>query len=395
MPLDGVRVIDCSRVLAGPYCGVLLAHLGADVIKVEHLSGDEARSWPPHHGDMGASFLALNSGKRGIAVDLKSAGGSDVVHDLAAGADVLVENFKTGDMERFGLGFDDLRAVNPRLVYTSISAFGRRGPRASDPGYEALLQAYSGVMAITGETDGRPVRCGVSFLDMATGTMAALATVTALLRRTSTGRGGRVEASLLGTSVGLMSNAVSNYLQHGLQPPRHGSGHPQVVPYEAFATADGHVMIAAGNQNLYERLCRALDRRDLVDDPRFVDNPGRVEHRAACVAAVAEAIRGWDTGDLIERLGELGVPVSPVNDYESLMADGQVDAIGVLADGTDPAYGEVRLPALPFSLSGLDMATVGPAPRLGEHTTEVLTDVLGYDDARIGRLFADGVVGGV
>ncbi|HJP35393.1 MAG TPA: CoA transferase, partial [Gammaproteobacteria bacterium] len=227
-PLAGITVIDCSRVLAGPYCCELLSFLGADVIKIESHAGDEGRTWPPHKGDMGSSFLGLNANKRSIAVDLKTAQGVNVVKDLARGADVLVENFKTGDMERYGLGYHDLKTLNPRLIYTAVSAFGRQGPKAKGLGYEALLQAYSGVLAITGEPGGMPVRCGVSFLDMGTGVMAALATVTALFRREFTGEGGKVESSLLGTSLGLMSNTVSNFLQHGYLPERLGTAHPQV-----------------------------------------------------------------------------------------------------------------------------------------------------------------------
>ncbi len=392
-PLAGVRVIDCSRVLAGPYCAVLLSFLGAEVIKVEDHRGDEGRAWPPHRGEMGSSFLALNANKRSIAVDLKRPEGVAIVRELARGADVLVENFKTGDMERFGLGWADLEPLNPRLVYTSISAFGRQGPKARDPGYEALVQAYSGVMAITGEPGGSPVRCGVSFLDMGTGVMSALATVTALYRRELTGRGGKVEASLLGTSLGLMANILSNFLQHAIQPRRLGTAHPQVVPYQVYPTRDGFIFIATGNQNLYERLCRALDREDMIGDPRFRDNATRVQHREACVGEITRTLAHWDTEPLMEVLRAHGVPFSRVNAFENLMADGQVDALGVLAEGEDPDYGHFRIPGLPFSLTGHERVGARAAPRIGEHTSEVLGE-LGYEDGRIRELFREGVVAG-
>ena len=352
-PLAGVRVLDCSRVLAGPYCTVLLSFLGAEIVKVEDFRGDEGRQWPPHRDGMGASFLALNANKKSIAVDLKDPAGAAIVRELAGTADVLVENFKTGDMERFGLGYDDVAPLNPRLVYTSISAFGRRGPKAKDPGYEALVQAYSGVMAITGDPDGGPVRCGASFLDLATGTMSALATVTALFRREATGRGGKAETSLLGTAMGMMCNQMSNFFQHRAQPRRLGTAHNQVVPYQVFATRDGYVFIAAGNQNLYERLCRAHPPRGPHRRPpvRRQPGPGREP-------------RGVHRGDLRGHLGarneapdgrapRTGRAVSRrVNEYATLVEDGQLDALGVIESGYGGAYPEFRIPGLPFHLPG-------------------------------------------
>ena len=389
-----MRVIDCSRVLAGPYCAVLLGHLGAEVIKVEHPGGDEGRTWPPHRDDMSASFLALNVGKRSVVVDLDTAEGPGVVADLAAGSDVLIENFKAGSMERFGLGFEALSRRNPRLVYVSVSAFGPDGPRAAEPGYEAVVQAYSGVMAATGEPGGGPVRTGPSVLDMGTGALTAFATVAALLRRERSGVGGRVEGSLLATAMGLMSNLMSNHLQHGGGPARLGSAHPQLVPYQAFEAADGHVFMAAGNDNLYRRLCDALGRPDLATDPRFVANGSRVRNREACVAEIAAVVRDRAVLDVVSELRGRGVPVSPVNDFEALVADGQLDHTGVLAEGDDPAYGRFVVPALPVRLDGSDVATVDPAPRLGADTESVLRDVLGYDEERIAGLFELGAVGG-
>ena len=390
-PLAGIRVIDLSRVLAGPYCALLLSFLGAEVIKVEDHKGDEGRQWPPHRGGMGATFLGLNANKRSIAVDLKHPQGAEIVKDLVRDADVLVENFKTGDMERFGLGYETLRQINPRLVYTSISAFGRVGPRAKDLGYEALVQAYSGVMNMTGEADGGPVRCGVSFLDTSTGTFSALATVTALYRRKETGLGARVDASLLQTSWGLMSNHVSNYFQHGTLTKRHGTAHPQVVPYQAFRTRDGFIFIATGNQNLWERFCKAIQRRDLIVDERFINNLERVTHRQEILDIVLPAIAAWDTEPLMHALRTEGVPFSRVNDLQHAAEDGQIDALEFMAEGEDPAYGSFRISGLPFKLSGHGMRPPVRAPFLGEHTRDVLAR-LGYDQARIDELLAGEVV---
>ncbi|RLA03643.1 MAG: CoA transferase, partial [Gammaproteobacteria bacterium] len=370
-PLAGLKVIDCSRVLAGPYCATLLGLLGAEVIKVEQPSGDEGRVWPPHRGDMGSSFLALNLNKRSIVLNLKQPAAVEVFKDLVRDADVLVENFKTGEMERFGLDWPVLKQLNSKLIYTSISAFGRQGPKAKDAGYEALVQAYSGAMAITGAPGGEPVRSGVSFLDMSTGVMSALGTMAALIRRGVSGQGGKVETSLLGTSMGLMANAVANYLQHGSQPERMGTAHPQLVPYQAYPTRDGFLFIATGNQGLWERLCRALDQEELITDERFLTNQFRVEHRTECVNAIGNILATYDTQPLQELLLAARVPCSPVNDYEALMADGQVGELGVLVTGKDPDYGEFKVPGLPFSISDYQPAPPVTAPRVGEHTREV------------------------
>ena len=393
-PLSGITVIDCSRVLAGPYCCELLSLLGANVIKVESHVGDEGRGWPPHKGDMSSSFIGLNANKRSIAVDLKSADGVAVVKDLAREADVLVENFKTGDMARFGLGYNDLKALNSRLVYTSISAFGSRGPKAKGLGYEALLQAYSGVMAITGEADGMPVRSGVSFLDMGTGVMAAFATVTALFRREFSGEGGKVDTSLLGTSLGLMSNIVSNFLHHGLMPQRRGTAHAQVVPYQVYPTQDGFIFIASGNQNLFERLCCALGVEQMIDDPRFKNNAARVVNREACIKLIVDRVAEMDTAALVVTLDVEGVPYSPINDFESLWADGQVEALGVIENGNDPDYGDFKMIGLPFTINDHERGLQRTAPRLGEHSREVLAE-LGYDEDRIEYLIAHGIVNAV
>ena len=390
-PLAGVRVLDCSRVLAGPYCCALLSFLGAEVIKIESHDGDEGRMWPPHKGDMGSSFLGLNANKRSIAVDLKTADGVSVVKDLARDADVLVENFKTGDMERFGLGYATIQAINPRLVYTSVSAFGRQGPKAKGLGYEALMQAYSGVLAITGEPDGMPVRCGVSFLDMGTGVMSALATVTALYRREFTGAGGKAETSLLGTSLGLMSNTVANYLQHGYLPARLGTAHPQVVPYQVYPTRDSFIFIASGNQNLFERLCHAIDRSTMIDDPRFADNAKRVANREACLKLIFARLAELETQPLMKKLDEHGVPYSPVNDLESLWSDGQVQALGVIEKGEDAAYGEFEIMGLPFTLTDHIRGLARSAPRIGEHSREILRE-MHYSDTKIEQLITRGSV---
>jgi len=391
LPLAGIRVIDLSRVLAGPFCGHTLANLGAEVIKVEDAKGDETRFWAPFTRDMSDSFMALNFNKRGMVVNLKNADGVQVVRDLVAGADVVVENFKTGDMEKFGLSYDSLREANPRLVYTSIAAFGRVGPLAKRPGYETLLQAYSGIMSFTGMPDGEPVRTGVSFLDLTSGLTAALATVVALYRRKDTGQGGKVEGSLLQSALGLMLVQLVPYFNNNLLPRKLGSGHASATPYQAFRTGDGWVLIAAANQNLWERMAKALELDWMLAEPKYQDNPSRMANLAEFTGHISEALAKWQTDKVVETLVAAGVPSSRINSLAELMADGQVDALDPFVGTHDPEYGDIKTSNVPFHLSDFGSRTILRPPRLGEHTREVLGE-LGYDAARIDALYESGAV---
>src|SRR5229473_4928346 len=282
LALDGVRVIDLSRVIAGPWCGALLADLGADVVKVEDTGpGDESRTWPPHKDGEAAAYLLFNRNKRGIALDLKTPEAVEVVKRLVKDADVVIENFRTGTMESFGLGYDVLSQINPRLIYCSVSAFGRTGPRKDSPGYEALMQAFSGIMSITGEPGGQPVRAGVSFLDLSTGMLCALGVCAALIQRQTTGLGQRVDGSLLETAVSLLAFHAEGYLLTGAIPKALGSGHPSLSPYRTFRCKDGQwIFIAAANDRFWQKLVKALGLTVLGGDPRFAKNVDRVKHRA-------------------------------------------------------------------------------------------------------------------
>src|SRR5207253_5492614 len=309
LSLDGVRVVDLSRVLAGPYCGALLGDLGADVIKVEDPGvGDESRTWPPHKDGESAGYLVNNRNKRGIAVNLKEPDGVTLVRRLAATADVLIENFRTGTMEEFGLGYETLARENPRLVYCSVSAFGRTGPRAEGAGYEALMQAFSGIMSITGEPDGPPVRCGVSFLDLTTGILCAFGIVNALLHRERTGLGQRVDGSLLETAVTLLNYHAEGYLLSGVVPRAFGSSHPSLSPYRNFRCRDGQwVFIAGANDRFWHRLVGALGLAWMATDPRFTVNIERVKHRHELETELEQAIAKHDRAPLLEILEEAGV----------------------------------------------------------------------------------------
>ena len=391
LPLAGIKVIDLSRVLAGPFCSMLLSHLGAEVIKIEDRKGDETRAWPPFTRDMSDSFLAVNVNKRSIVIDLARPEGQGIVKDLAREADVLVENFKTGTMEKFGLTYEVLKAVNPGLIFCSISAFGRKGPRATYPGYETLLQAYSGIMSFTGTPDGEPVRSGVSFLDLSSGILGALGTVTALYRRTKGGEGAKIEGSLLQSAVFLMALQLSNYFQSGTLPRKLGSAHASATPYQAFATRDGQVLIAAANQNLWEKLARALDLEWMISEEKFKDNRNRMANLPEFLGQLSAATGRWETAALINTLVEAGVPCSKINDFDDLMADGQVDALGAVQEIDDPEYGTLRVCGPPFHMTGFEKRTPFRAPKLGEHTRDILSE-LGYGDARLQALLDDGVV---
>jgi len=393
LSLSGVRVIDCSRVIAGPFCGMLLADLGADVIKVEDTgTGDESRTWPPHRDGESAAYLVLNRNKRGITLDLKAPEGAEVLRRLVRNADVLIENFRTGTMESFGLGYEALAQVNPRLVYCSVSAFGRTGPRKDSAGYEALMQAFSGIMSITGEPDGAPVRCGVSFLDLSTGILCAFGVLAALRHRDQTGLGQRVDGSLLETAVGLLSYHAEGYLLTGTVPKALGSGHPSLSPYRNFRCRDGQwVFIAAANDRFWQRLAAALGLPELATDPRFAVNVERVKHRQELEAILEEVIARHDREPLLRMLEEAGVPATPVNRVDQVLNDPQTAARAMVERVVHPRLGEIPVVGTPVKFSRMRPGVRRPAPLQGEHTDEVLAE-LGYSPEAVAELRAHKVI---
>jgi crotonobetainyl-CoA:carnitine CoA-transferase CaiB-like acyl-CoA transferase len=387
LSLEGLRVIDLSRVLAGPFCSALLGDMGADVIKVEDTGvGDESRTWPPHKDGESAGFIVNNRNKRGIAVDLKTPDGVDLIKRLVSRADVLVENFRTGTMEQFGLGYETLAALNPRLVYCSVSAFGRTGPRAHEAGYEALMQAFSGIMSITGEPDGPPVRCGVSFLDLTTGILCAFGVVNALFLRERTGRGIRVDGSLLETAIGLLNFQAEGNLLVGSVPKALGSAHPSLSPYRNFRCRDGQwIFVAGANDRLFRRLVTALGRPELADDPRFTVNVERVRHRGELEATLGEAIAQHDRAPLIALLHKHQVPATPVNTVPQVLEDPQTAARGIVQRVHHPRLGDIPIVSMPLTFAGVRPPVRLPAPARGEHTEVVLAEC-GYSPAEIAAL---------
>ncbi|GIU94556.1 MAG: CoA transferase [Gaiellaceae bacterium] len=391
-PLAGTRVVDLTTSIAGPLCAEILAALGADVVKVERPdTGDDGRAWgPPFWNGESAMFLAVNAGKRSLAISLSDPRGREVILRLAERADVFLQSLRPGLAERLGLGPDDVRARNERLVYCSIGAYGRVGPLSSEPGYDALMQAAGGLISMTGEP-GRPgVRIGSSLIDMGTGMWAALGIVAALLERERTGLGSVVDTSLYETALSYIGYHLVGYLADGTVPTRQGTVFPMVAPYQVLPTRDGELMVAGGNDRLFAALCDALELPELLADERFRTNPDRVAHREELVELLTARLRDRDSADWLERLREAGVPAAPVADVADVVHAPQTEALGILQPLPHPRIPDLRVPALPLSFDGERAGYETPPPAVGEHTAQILFE-LGYADDEIAQLEADGV----
>lgn len=388
LPLEGVRVLDLTSSLAGPYCTEILAAFGADVVKVEHPErGDEARAWgPPFFPGGSALFFAANAGKRSLALDLKKPAGKEALLRLADGADVLIQSMRPGAAERLGLGAGVARARNPRLVYCSVGAYGRRGPLRDLPGYDPLMQAHAGLVSVTGEPDRPGVRVGASVVDQTTGMWAALAILAALRERDATGRGREVDVSLYESALALVPYHLAEAIASGRAPGRHGTAFPLIVPYQVFATADGELMIAAGNDGLFARLCATLGLPEFAEDARFATNPLRVRYRDELIPLLERRLAEQPSAAWVDRLRAVGVPVAPVQDLVQVAGDKQTRALGILQQ-----LGGLTAVAPPLVVDGDRVPFRSPPPLLGEHSAEVLREA-GFSGAEIAGLVADGVV---
>jgi crotonobetainyl-CoA:carnitine CoA-transferase CaiB-like acyl-CoA transferase len=391
-PLKGMKVLDLSRVLAGPLCAQMLGDLGADVIKIETPGdGDESRTWPPFQNGVATAYLAANRNKKSVAVNLKTPAGQSILHRLARDADVVVESAATGVSERLRADYQTLRAINDRLVYCTISGFGRSGPMREKRGYDVILQAYSGMMSITGDEGSGVIRIPFSPIDQATGYHAATGVLAALIERSKTGRGSFVEVSLLDTAVGFMGYTLQAYLADGKLPSRNGSRHPGIAPYQAFEAADRTVLIGVANDKLWRAFCALFQVEELANDERFVTNRDRVRNREAVVGVVQSIVKDVPSERLLQELEEAGIPCAPINTLADILADPQVVARGLVGTIED-ANGSMRAAVLPILFNGEERDLGAPPPRVGQHTDLVLGE-LGYSPEETGRLEADGVIG--
>ncbi len=402
--LDHLRVLDLSRVLAGPFLAQNLADFGADVIKVERPHhGDETRTFPPYVKDAdgkdtedSAYFMTLNRGKRSITLDIATPEGQKIVKQLAATSDVLIENYKVGDLKRYGLDYESIRAINPRIVYCSITGFGQTGPYKQRPGYDYIFQAMSGLMSLNGGPDelpgGGPAKVGLAICDVMTGMYASFAVMTAIAAREKTGEGQYIDMSLLDTTIAAISHINMNYLVGGIVPKRMGTGHPSIVPYQMFQAKDGPMVLAVGNNGQFAKLCTLLGLPTLIDDARFLTNPLRVQHREVLVPLLQAAFSHKTIDEWIETLTPAGVPCGPLYDLEQVFDDPHVRHRDMAMRIPHPRAGSVPALRNPARLSATPPSIDRPAPALGEHTREVLLEVLGLSEDEIEDLARRGIV---
>jgi len=393
-PLDGIRVVDLSRILAGPYCTMMLGDLGADVIKVEQPgSGDDTRTWgPPWAGDESTYYLSINRNKRSLTLNLKHERARALLLRLVADADVLIENFKVGGLEAMGLGYERLREVNSRLVHCSITGYGPDGPYAKRPGYDFIAQGMGGVMSITGEPDGQPMKVGVAIADLTTGMFSCVAILAALRHRDRTGVGQHIDCSLLESVVAWLIHHGSAYLLAGVEPPRYGNAHPNIVPYRLFEASDKWFIVATGNDRQYYALCRAIGRPDLAEDPRFLLNRDRVANRETLEPLLADIFLTRTADEWTEALLAVGVPSGPVNAVPDVFRDAQVLAREMLIEIEHPAVGRMQQAGFPFKLSETPAEARRHPPLLGEQTDEVLRELLDLTPDEVAELRREGAI---
>ncbi|WP_174733338.1 CaiB/BaiF CoA transferase family protein [Mesobacillus harenae] len=385
--LEGIKVLDLSRTLAGPFSTMMLGDMGADIIKVEQPgTGDETRRFtPPTWNDESCYYLSSNRNKRSITIDIKSSEGQEIIYKLAKESDIFIENFRTGTMEKLGYGYEKLKEINPRLIYVSVSGFGRTGPEKDRAGYDLLLQGYSGLMSITGESDGPPVKTGTSIVDLTTGMFAAFSMVTALLAREKTGRGQFIDVSLLDSQVALLNYHGTNFFATGKPANRFGSGHPTICPYQAFQAKDMEVILAVANDGLWRKCCTAFGWNDLMEDERFMINDDRVAYRDILVEIISDRLSKMESQEIFRLMDEAGVPCGPIHSVEQVLTHPHVLARDMILEIDHPNVKDLKVPNFPVKFSETPAKLRQHPPLLGEHTDQILLE-LGYSEQKISTM---------
>lgn len=386
-PLEGIRVLDLSRVLAGPYTAMVLADFGADVIKIETPeTGDDSRAFGPFVGQESAYFMSLNRGKRSMTLNLKSPEAQALFKEMAKKADVVLENYRPGTMEKFGLGYEVLQAINPRIIYAACSGFGHSGPYMEKPAYDLIVQGMGGIMSITGQEGGEPTRVGASIGDITAGLFAANGIFMALYSRTLSGEGQKVDVAMLDCQVAILENAISRYLVSGTVPGPIGNRHPSITPFEAFRARDGYIIIAVGNDRLWSKFCQMIQRDDLVADKRFITNDSRTNYQKELKAILEEVFPAKTVDEWIEILDGAGIPCGPINTVDRVLTNPQVQARDMIVEIEHPVAGRLKMPGVPIKLSATPGGVEQPAPLLGQHTEEILQELLGISPEQVSEL---------
>ena len=392
-PLDGIKVLDLTRVLAGPYATMLLGDLGAEVIKIEQPgTGDESRNFGPFKNGFSLYFMSVNRGKRSITLNLKTERGHAIFKQLLAHTDIVVENFRPGTMKKLGLDYDTLKTEHPSLIYAACSGFGQTGPYAQQGAYDMIIQGMGGIISITGEPEGPPVRVGTSISDITAALFTTIGVLSALHHRSQTGKGQFVDVAMLDSLVAVLENAVVRYFATGEAPKPLGARHPAITPFEAFASADGHVIIALGNDTLWAKFCEHVNRQGLISDARFRTNADRTENHAELFPILSDIMSQRTTDDWINALGKIGVPCGPINAMDKVVSHPQVQAREMITQVAHHITGAVEVPGVPIKLSETPGNVDAPAPSLGEHTTEILIDILKMSPDEVAALKQDGVI---
>lgn len=392
-PFENLLVLDLTRVLAGPYASMIFADFGADVVKIEAPGvGDDSRAFGPFIGKESVYFMSLNRGKRSMTLNLKNPEARELFKEMVKKADIVIENYRPGTMEKFGLGYEDLKQINPRIIYAACSGFGHTGPYSDKPAYDVIVQGMGGIMSITGQEDGEPTRVGASVGDITAGLFTVIGTLTALYNREATGIGQKVDVAMLDCQVAILENAISRYLSSGTVPKPIGNRHPSITPFEAFRAKDGYVIIAVGNDKLWAEFCNLIGKPEMIDDERFNKNPKRTENQKALKAILDGVFPAKTVAEWLEVLDKAGIPCGPINTVDKIIDDVQIKARDMIVESRHPVAGVVKMAGVPVKLSETPGAVEGPAPLLGQHTEEILQQLLGLTADKVQKLKADKVL---